>query len=216
MVVTRSGKSTGKKIKFLDDGELPSDAEVVNVDTREGTREPEDVEEEDEDDSDSDEAPEEESTLKAKEELLVKQKEQAKLEKQLRDQEREKRKQRDLQFKQQQDAKRERIRQLAEAEELPDLLPEEVLESDDDDETPVGGKHKRAEDLEQEHAAMRKKMKLEKLRQLKAQRQSAVKKGPVHVQVQRFGSSKNRVPAAEASVLESKNSWLQRASLNKK
>lgn len=217
MAVTRSGRSTGTKIKFLEDGEFPSGADVLSVSTRESTREPE-VQEVDDESSDSDDAPEEESTSNARQATLDRQKEQDKVEQELRRQEREKRKQRDLHFKQQQEEKRERTKELVAAEELPDLLPDDILQSaDDESDTTISmGKHLRAEDLEKEHAEARKRMKLEKLKQLKAHRQSAIRKGPVHVQVQSFGSSTKRVPAAEQGIMESKNSWMQRASLNRK
>lgn len=217
MVVTRSGRSTqeqSKKIKFTDDGEFPQNVEVFSV---ESTREPEELaqaEEDDDSDSDSDEAPEAESISSSKHALVQKQKEQEQLQQELRKQERERRKQRDLQFKQQQEAKREKIRELASTEELPDLLPEEVLESYHEQDV-RGGKHLREGDLEKEHAAMRKKMKLEKLRLMKEQRKHSIKKGPVLVQVQAF-NSKKQAPRAEQSILDSKKAWLERASLGKK
>lgn len=218
MVVTRSGRSTqqkSKKIKFTEDGDVPEDIEIFSV---ESTREPEEIpepqSEESDSDSDSDEAPEAESISTSKQALIQKQKEQEQLQQDLRKQEREKRKQRDLQYKQQQEAKREKIRELAEADELPELLPEEVIESDHEEESRAR-KHLRAEDLEKEHAAMRKKMKLEKLRMMKQQRKQSQKKGPVLVQVQTF-NSKKQAPRAELSVLDSKKAWLERASLGKK
>ncbi|OBA19812.1 hypothetical protein METBIDRAFT_230387 [Metschnikowia bicuspidata var. bicuspidata NRRL YB-4993] len=225
MVVTRSGKSvttTGKKIKFLDDGGDPSDIEVVTVSSaRESSQEPEqtgaassgsDL------DEDSDEAPEEESISQLKSTALQKKREQEKLEQSLRQQDREKRKQRDLQFKQQQEAKREKIKDLVLADQLPDLLPEEAFESEDEEDmldNTRSGKHLRTEHFEQEDAAMRKRMKLEKLRRLKEMRNQALKKGPVYVQVHE-GASKSRVPRAEQSVLDTKSQWLQRESLKKK
>ncbi|SGZ57203.1 CIC11C00000002733 [Sungouiella intermedia] len=191
MVVTRSGRSTretAKKIKFTDDGEMPEQVEVFSV---ESTREPEEQpqeESEEESDSDSDEAPEAESISTSKQALIQKQKEQEQLKQDLRKQERE--------------------------QELPDLLPEEALESDHEEETKKG-KHLRSEDFEKEHAAMRKKMKLEKLRLIKEQRKAALNKGPVVVQVQSF-NSKKQAPRAEKSILDSKKAWLERASLGKK
>lgn len=217
MVVTRSGRSTretAKKIKFTDDGEMPEQVEVFSV---ESTREPEEQpqeESEEESDSDSDEAPEAESISTSKQALIQKQKEQEQLKQDLRKQERERRKQQDLVFKQQQEAKKAKLKELAAAEELPDLLPEEALESDHEEETKKG-KHLRSEDFEKEHAAMRKKMKLEKLRLIKEQRNAALNKGPVVVQVQRF-NSKKQAPRAEKSILDSKKAWLERASLGKK
>lgn len=218
MAKTRSASSLGvrpKKIKFLDDGEFPSDVEVIDLDTRESTVEPQ-AHQESELDSDSDDAPEEESISTSKQASVQKQKEQQKLEQELRKQEKEKRKQKDLQYQKQQQEKRDRIKELTSATELPDLLPDDVLESDDEDEIIVAGKHMRAEDLEKEHLEMRKKMKLEKLRQLKEQRTQAVKRGPVLVKVQSFNPNKKQVPRAEQSVLDSKSSWLMRASLGKK
>lgn len=215
MVVTRSGRSTRetpKKIKFTEDGDLPENGAVVGV---ESTIEPEKPEESDEEsDSESDEAPEAESISTSKQALIQKQKEQQQLKLDLRKQERERRKQQDLVYRQQQEAKRAKLKELATAEELPDLLPEEALESDKEEET-TGGKHLRAEDLEKEHAAMRKKLKLEKLRAIKEQRTAALMKGPVVVQVQSF-NSKKQAPRAEQSILDSKRAWLERASLGKK
>ncbi|KAM9896866.1 hypothetical protein OXX79_007226 [Metschnikowia pulcherrima] len=224
MAVTRSGRSigdVGKKIKFSDDGEVPSDIEVLSVSTKESTQEPEQVKDSESDlEDDSDEAPEEESVSQSKFAVLQKMKQQEKLEQETRKHEREKRKQRDLHFKQQQDAKREKLKELAGAEKLPDFLPEEALESDHEDETLTknssSGKHLRSEDFEKEDAAMRKKTKLEKLRNLKEMRQQALKKGPVYVQVQHNITPKSRVPRAEQSVLDTKSQWLQRESLNRK
>lgn len=217
MVVTRGERTTvtkARKIKFLEDGELPEDAEVVTVNTRESTREPE--EQQEESGSDSDDAPEEESISTSKEASIQKRKADEKLQQELRKQEKEKRKQKDLQFQKQQQAKRQRIQVLASASELPDLLPDEVLESEDEEDAPSIAKHMRAHDLEKEHAEMTKRMKLEKLRQLMQQKTQALKKGPVLVQVNTFDPSKKRVPRAEPSILASKNSWLQRESLGKK
>lgn len=222
MAVTRSGRAigdVGKKIKFLEDGEAPSDIEIIS--TRESTQEPENIgseSSENELEDDSDEAPEEESVSQLKSAVLQKLKEQEKLEQKSRQQEREKRKQRDLQFKQQQEAKREKIKELVVADELPDLLPEEALESDDEENVIISsktGKHLRSEDFEKEDAAMRKKAKLEKLKNLKEMRKQALKKGPVYVQVQ-DSTSKNRVPVAEKTVIDTKSQWLQRESLNRK
>lgn len=215
MVVTRSGRTireTPKKIKFTEDDDLAANDEVLSV---ESTKEPqENHESESESDSDSDEAPEAESISTSKQALIQKQKEQQQLNQDLRKQERERRKQQDLVYKQQQEAKRAKLKELADAEELPDLLPEEALEPELEEES-RGGKHLRAEELEKEHAAMRKKMKLEKLRMIKEQRTAAFKKGPVVVQVQSF-NSKKQAPRAEQSILESKRAWLERASLGKK
>lgn len=229
-----TAKFTGKAIKFLEDGTIPLDAEIVTVDSRESTREPEelpddsdsapeaessntketapDSEEDSDSDSDSD-APEEESTVSAKQASIEKLKQEKQRQQELRRLEREKRKERDAQLKLQLEARRERIREMATAEELPEFLPEEVLKPE---EPQTSGKHIRLEELEKEHLESRKRAKLEKLRQIKDLRRQALKKGPVQVQVQAFGLTKRSVPRAEASVLESKNSWLQRASLGKR
>lgn len=229
-----TAKFTGKAIKFLEDGSIPLDAEVVTIDSRETSRQPEylanesddvpevessnikenesESEADSESDSDSD-APEEESTATAKQASIEKLKQEKQRQQELRKLEREKRKLRDAQLKLQLEAKKERIREMASAEELPEFLPEEVLEPE---EPQTIGKHIRLEELEKEHLENRKRAKLEKLRQIKDLRRQALKKGPVQVQVQTFGLLKRSVPRAEASVLESKNSWLQRASLGKK
>lgn len=222
MARTRSRTASqfaGKSIKFLDDGTIPLDTEVVNIESKESTQEPEgslkgpDSAQNSDSESDSDEAPEEEATSVAKNKTIELLKEQKQRQQNLRKQEREKRKQRDEQLKLQLEARRERIRELAAAEELPDLLPEEVFEPEPEE---PKGKHIRLEELEREHLENRKRAKLEKLRQIKELRKLALKKGPVHVQVQSFGLLRTTVPRAEANVLESKNSWLQRASLGKK
>lgn len=210
--ITRS-QYAGKSKKFLDEDIV--DAEIIAVSSREPTLEPETLNDEDQEDSDSDsdsDAPEEESTSVAKDQMMDKLKKDQQRQQELRQQERKKRKQRDAQLREQLEARRERIRELAAAEELPDLLPEEVLAPEPE----TQGKHIRLEELEREHAESRKRAKLDKLRQIKELRKQALKKGPVHVQVQAFGLSKQTVPRAEASVLETKHSWLQRASLGKK
>lgn len=224
MAILRSARKN--KITFTEDGELPAGAEVVNLISREPSVEPEAIGSE----SDSDEAPEEESTAKAKAELLAKSKAEQDLQREALKAAKEKRKQRDLLFKKQQEAKRERetkkqeterlkfeqdkLEASAQADILPELLPKELLGILDTTQGKGGAKHIRTEELESQHAAKRKRMKLEKLQALK--QKSAVKKGPVYVQVQEFGSSKSRVPHAEQSILDIKNLWMQRESLNKK
>lgn len=222
MARTRSyaaAQFAGKSTKFLDDGSLPLDVEVVTIESRESTREPDnrrevkpEPESESESGSDSDSAPEEEATSVAKSKTIELLKEQKQRQQEIRKQEREKRKQRDEHLKLQLEARRERIRELVEAEELPELLPEEVFDTEP---AAPKGKHIRLEELEKEHLENRKRAKLEKLRQIKDLRKQALKKGPVHVQVQTFGL-RTVVPRAEASVLETKNSWLQRESLGKR
>lgn len=222
MARTRSS-TAALSVKFLEDGHISLDAEVVTIDSRESTLEPEEPANKkqaidvdgsaDSEDSDSDSAPEEEFTGVAKQETIERLKREQKRQQDLRRQEREKRKQRDEQLKQQLEARRQRIRELAAAEELPELLPVEVFVEDTME---PQGKHLRQEELEQEEMKRKKKAKLEKLREIKALRKQALKKGPVHVQVQTFGLTKNTVPRAEASVLDTKNCWLMRASLGKK
>lgn len=214
---TRSAtKAQPKRIKFTDDDE------ILDLTTPE-PKPQSDVEdvpsEESESDSDSDEAPEEESISALKAKTLKQQKEQEKLAQELKKQEKQKRKEQDLIYQQQQQEKKKRLEEIMNSSKLPDLLPDELLESigqPNGDQAQPKGKHMRSEELEEEYAEMKKKAKLEKLKQLKQQRTQAVKKGPVHVQVQTFGEKKKSVPRADPKVLESKNSWLNRDSLRRK
>lgn len=164
---------------------------------------------------DSDEAPEEESISVSKRAVLEKQQKIKALEQKQRQQERNRRKELDLQNQKQQEEKRrqeklkqERLAQMT--KELPDLLPDDLLEEE------VESKHILEEDFEREHEEMRKRMKIEKLKKLKELKNQAVKKGPVYVQVQSHDPRRKRVPRAESVVVETRASWLQRESLGKK
>lgn len=203
-------RQASKKIKYTDDGELPDGHEPAPAEA------PTAESEESDSDSDSDEAPEEESISASKAKTLNQQKEQKRLEQERRKQEKQKRKEQDLVYQQQQQEKKKRLDELMASKELPDLLPDELLQAVEKTPQEPQGKHMRSEDLEEEYAEMRKKAKLEKLKQLKQQRTLAIKKGPVHVQVQQFGQSKKIVPRADPKVVESKNSWLNRDSLRRK
>ena len=215
---TRQASAKAKKITFTDDGELPEGASPVMVDDK-SSDDAEQLKEqsESESDSDSDDAPEEESISASKAKSIKQQKEQEKREQELRKQEKQKRKEQDVIYQQQQQEKKKRLEEIMASSELPDLLPEELLEeySQPTEDLPKG-KHMRSEDLENEYAEMRKKAKLEKLKQLKQLRTLAIKKGPVHVQVQTFGEKKKSVPRADPKVVESKSSWLNRDSLRRK
>ncbi|GBL47882.1 hypothetical_protein [Candidozyma auris] len=206
-----------KKIKFSEDGELPDGMSAV---IEPAVEKQSSDESESESESDSDEAPEEESISASKARTLKQQKEQEQLEQELKKKEKQKRKEQDLLYQQQQQEKKKKLEEILASSELPDLLPDELIESVEEERKKEKqlpqGKHLRSEELESELAEMRKKAKLEKLKQLKQQRTSAVKKGPVNVQVQTFGEKKKTVPKADPKVLESKNSWLNRESLKRK
>lgn len=223
MVQTRH---LARKIKFDDDGEGGDDiietSEVINVNSESDkpTEDPSDSE------SDSDEAPEEEATGKAKQELLRKEAKKREVEAEKKRQERERRKQQNLYNQQQQQEKKlkqlEREQQQKQQQpELPDLLPEDILssinESDmgsKDFESKSTSKHIRLDDPELTNE-LKKQLKIEKLKQLKAANKSSVKKGPVHVKV--LSNSKlGKVPPKADKIINSRDKWLKRKSLNKK
>lgn len=223
-----AAKLAGRDSRLLDKDFIPLNIKAVDMDSTRNTADPErnisevdyvvgsedvaDVDDSDVD-NDLDEAPEEESNPVAKQQFIEKSNQEKIAEQRLRQLEREKRKAKDARLKHQLEIKRERISKLAAAKELPDLLPEEVFEPETLDQK---GKHIRLEELEKLAVENSKRAKLEKLRQIKELRKLALRRGPVHVQVQSFGNNRVSVPRAEANVLHTKISWLQRASLGKK
>lgn len=213
MVKTRSGKRIGaepKKIKFLDDGKAPQFSVAPKAPA---------IQPESEEETDSDEAPEEDSTSQSREAALNKIKERELADLELKRQAKERRKLKDLQFAEQQLAKRRRLQELALAEQLPELLPEELFQKPDTSE-PGSKKHVREDELDLQHQrqaeALRKQAKLEKLRKLKELKTSAVQKGAVHVRVLASDNGVRKAPVAEQRVLQSKEDWMHRKSLAKK
>lgn len=212
---------TPTKIKFLDEEDVTIDGEYFTAD-EEAIGQDTILEEEEEDDdsdsdSDSDDAPEEESTTTTKQSILNKQKQQFQLEQEQKRIEREKRRKLDLQNKEQQDSKKSKKQQKI--EELPEFLPTDILESDNEEEAnkkieTVKPKHYKLSDLDEIEA--RKQLKIQKLKDLKNKKTTLVKKGPVSVQVQSFNSNKKVVPKAENKVLDTREQWLQRKSLRRK
>jgi U3 small nucleolar RNA-associated protein 16 len=226
MVVTRSGASTRKdavKIKFNEDGENP-EGEFHTADEGEDSGEPskeiaEDEEDEDdedsqgndsESDSDSDDAPEEESTAGARKEVLKKQQEQIEIQQEKKKAEREKRKRQDEYNKQQKQSKKPKV----DVEQLPEFLPEELIESLETEEHQTPKNTHIRLDIEDEKE-LRRQAKLEKLANIKKLKSASVKMGPVNVKVQSFNSKKT-VPKAESKIVNSREKWLKRKSLNKK
>lgn len=213
MAITRSALGP-KKIKFDDDDD--------NIELETKHEQPQQVEESEEEDSgsDSDDAPEEESISTAKKDLEEKKKLEQQLQREAKQAMREKRKQQDQRNREQQDAKRAKEEAARAAEEtakedLPDLLPEGLAESLAEDKP--AAKHIKVKELDAISAKLlRQKQKEEKLRKIKASRLTSVNKGPINVQVQSFNVNKKVVPRSESAIVDSKNQWLQRLSLNKK
>lgn len=176
--------------------------------------------------SDSDEAPEEESTSQAKQALLQREAQLKQKEAETKRIEREKRKQQDLYNQQQQQQKKLKQLQREQLEksqqpELPDLLPEDILRSlssgEDSKLTPSVSKHTRLDDNDDSEwtTDLKKQVKLEKLKQLKASNKASIKKGPVHVKV--LANNKlGKVPPKSDKILHTRDKWLKRKSLNKR
>lgn len=174
----------------------------------------------DEEDNDDDEAPEEESISAARkvvyenkrkaEEVIAKEK-QAK---------REKRRQLAEHNTLQQQAKREKKSVKAStAESLPDLLPDDLLQELGSSafDTPAPNKHLRVRDLdERDQRALKQKRIEEKLAKIKSLKNTAVKKGPINVRVHKSGDKHKAVPRAESKIVNSRDQWLKRKSLNRK
>lgn len=215
MVVTRSGvttKATPKKIVFLEDGENP-EGEFLTADEDSMINDQQSEEDIEEDsDEDSDDAPEEESTSTIKKTILQKQEEAKKIKQEEKRIQREKRKQQQEHNAQQQELKKIKIKTSI-PDELPDYLPEDLLESytQEVEEKPKNT-HIRLDIADEKEA--RRQAKLQKLANLKKSKKFAINKGPVHVQVQSI-TNKKAVPKAEAKVINSREKWLKRKSLNK-
>lgn len=222
MVLTRGSlkllSKQPSKIKFLDNETSTNDIEYH---TAEEDKSVDNIENsssnnlEDESESDSDEAPEEESLTSSKQRIINVQKEQLKIEQELKKQEKEKRRQKDLQYKKQQEDKR--VKRFND-DDLPELLPEDIFESLEEEEVAVpqhASKHLTSKDFEDQERILRQKLKEKKLEQIRKQKKLSIKKGPVHVKVQSL-NSKKMVPVSESKILNVKNKWLKRKSLNKK
>ena len=212
MAVTRSKDIpvVGKKIKFLDEDLNGNDdyhtAEEVAIKSQS---------ENDESDSDDD-APEEVSTSTAKQSIIEKERKQREIELKSREADREKRREKDLQNKLQKQSKKEK-KQSRKVEEvdLPEFLPEDIFESLESAQS--SGKHLKVKELDEiDQKLMRQKMKEEKLKSIKNSKKLSIKKGPINVQVQSFNINKKVVPRAEAKIVDAREKWLKRKSLNKK
>lgn len=211
MVLTRSQAHQPIKKKFTDDDF--SDEENINPLS---PAQPEDIhlsEEADDSDSDSDDAPEEESTSKARSKILLEQKKLQQAEAELKKQEREKRKALDLRNTQQQLLKKSR-----QSLELPEFLPDDVASIINQPakalESNLKPKHIRLDDIEPSPKLDKKTLLEEKLRLLKAKKNVALKKGPVHVKIQSFNSKV--VPRSESTIVKNRDKWLHRKSVNRK
>lgn len=220
MVSLRSGastKATPKKIVFLEDGENP-DSEFLSADDKVGIEEDEEDEEdeddEDDSDSDSDDAPEEESTSSSKKALLKNQEEVNRLKQEEKRIQREKRKQYEEHNAQQQELKKMKTNPSL-PEELPEFLPEDLLESykeDEENQIIPQNTHIRLDEVDEKE--IKRQEKLKKLADIKKMKTVAINKGPVNVQIQNF-TDKKVVPKAEKKVINSREKWLKRKSLNK-
>ncbi|EGW31210.1 uncharacterized protein SPAPADRAFT_56102 [Spathaspora passalidarum NRRL Y-27907] len=212
MAVTRS-QDKAKKIVFEDNED---EEESVEIEARqeEEDKEPESEEESESESESDDEAPEEESTNKTKQEVLAQQKKREQEQKAQKNAERERRRQLDLRNKQQQESKKAT---KIEEEALPDLLPDDIMDilstpEPEETQSKIKGKHIRLDEVE-----LDKKKEIEdKLRKIKLQKKMALKKGPVHVQVQKFGKKSEVVPKSENKIIASRDKWLKRKSVNRK
>lgn len=214
MARTRSGGRsdiTPKKIVFLEDGENP-EGEFHTADEDSIINNQDDEQDSEPSDDDSDEAPEEESTSISKKTIIQKQEEAKKLLQEEKRIQREKRKQLQEHNQQQQELKKIKLKSSI-PEELPDYLPEDILESyhQEIEEKPQNT-HIRL-DVEDEKE-LKRQAKLKKLADLKKSKNIAINKGPVYVQVQSI-TNKKVVPRAETKVINSREKWLKRKSLNK-
>lgn len=223
-VKPHQGKPKNKKITFDDDGESIPNEELEETEDQDGLGELEEElgeEEEEDDDDDSDEAPEEESTSAAKERLIAKQKREQQRQAELAKQAKERRKLQNERFKQQQLEKKQKELEKKQTEvdqELPEFLPddiESILHNDQNQSSlQVKPKHIR---LDVPGAHLLKKQQIEqKLRDLKKNKLSGVKKGPVYVKTQTFGAAVKVVPRSESKILKNKQKWLHRKSVNRK
>ncbi|ABN64854.2 predicted protein [Scheffersomyces stipitis CBS 6054] len=216
MVVTTRSRSAKvpTKIKF---SEADNSLNEVEYHTAEENEEEE--EESSSEDSDDD-APEEESLSTAKQDIINKQKKQKELEAQRRKEERERRRELDLKNKEQKSKKKEREQPQQEENELPDFLPDDLIEAIENDgllAAHTQSKHLKVQDFEEmDQKLLRQKIKQEKLRAIKLSKKLSVNKGPVQVKVQSFNSNKKLVPKSESRIVKSKDKWLKRKSLNRK
>lgn len=175
------------------------------------------VEEGDEGEEDSDDAPEEESVSQAKNEVLVKQREEQKAIEAAKKAERERRKQRDLYNKQQQESKKSK---RFNDEDLPEFLPDDITniisEKEEGTSLEKEAKHLKLDLDDEDESEISRLIKERKLKKARHGKNLTVKKGPVRVQVQNFNSRIASVPKASKTVVSSKEKWLKRKALAKK
>lgn len=167
-------------------------------------------------DSDSDDAPIEESTTGINESILAKQKRELKAKQELKELEKEKRRQQNVHNQKQQLFKKGK-KPLQ--EDLPEYLPEDLIESLDDIPEPeliTPSKHLKLSDFDEyDENEIRRKIKESKLKEIKKNKKLSIKRGPVHVKVLQF-DSKKVVPKSENKIVNARNKWLKRKTLGKK
>lgn len=189
--------ATNKKIVFDDDGELEGPQESKS----EIIENPKLQDEED----DSDEAPEEELINKSKQQILANENHLETLEKARQQAEKDKRRRQDLYNQQQQQNKRKLQKPQVHEQDVPDILPDDIIQARNNAITPISKpQHKQLDDPE-----LSRQLKLAKLAHLRSE--TSIKKGPVHVVVSK---SVRGVPKAE-KITSSRDKWLNRKSLKR-
>ncbi|CDK29909.1 unnamed protein product [Kuraishia capsulata CBS 1993] len=178
--------------------------------------------------SSDDEAPEEENLGTSKEAVTRQENEKRRLQEEKQRIERQKRREAQQKFEKQQLEKRTRSEAKGHKyEDLPDILPDDVLaavsETEDKSEPFSARSHVRYDDLDKETLKeVSKQMKVQKLRMARKATKSSEKKGPVTVKVlekiRKISNSTTvlTVPKAESRVVSSKDRWLKRKSLGKR
>ncbi|CAN3365150.1 U3 small nucleolar RNA-associated protein 16 [Diutina catenulata] len=203
MTITRQA---ARKIRFDEEGNGPDSLDVPSSP-------PAAPESSDGDDSDSDAAPEEESVSTSKKAILEQQKKAQEAEKEKKKQAREKRKLRDLENQKQKQHKAKP--EEDEEEELPEFLDDDFVDAFNQEfEAPEPkNKHIRLDNVTE--AEWRRQAKLDKLAALKQSRGAVLKRGPVYVAVD-AAPMKKTAPKQEASVMATRDQWLNRKALSKK
>lgn len=116
---------------------------------------------------------------------------------------------------------RESERKEESDDEIPDMLPEELLEAFDSQPEAAQLSHKNFEEDPKEIRKQLKKLRLQQLKQLQKMKNQSVKKGPVVVSVLkgngRVVNNKKvlSVPVSEHKITGKRDKWLQRKSLGK-
>ncbi|ODQ81053.1 hypothetical protein BABINDRAFT_160471 [Babjeviella inositovora NRRL Y-12698] len=136
---------------------------------------------------------------------------------------REKRREQNVKFTQQQEEKKTRLAEKKKDSDVPDLLPEDFLESlqnggdesDNKDDAPAS-KHMKMEDFEEmERDEIRKQIKQQQAKALREAKKATIKKGPVRVTA--LSAKKiGLVPVSENRVTNARNKWMKRKSLGKR